>query len=54
MNTNRKKIALFTSKEETEKQIWDILGSVYDPEIPVLSILDLGIVRDVNVKDETC
>lgn len=26
----------------------DILGSVADPEIPVLSIVDLGIVRDVR------
>ncbi len=46
------KHSIITSKEETEKQIWDILGSVYDPEIPVLSILDLGIVREVNVNDE--
>jgi ring-1,2-phenylacetyl-CoA epoxidase subunit PaaD len=30
-----------------EKQIWDILETVCDPEVPVLSILDLGIVRNV-------
>ena len=30
-----------------EKQIWDILETVCDPEVPVLSILDLGIVRSV-------
>jgi ring-1,2-phenylacetyl-CoA epoxidase subunit PaaD len=40
----------FSDKEEEE--IWHILSSVNDPEIPVLSVLDLGIVRDVQVKDE--
>jgi ring-1,2-phenylacetyl-CoA epoxidase subunit PaaD len=34
-----------------EKKIWQILETVCDPEVPVLSILDLGIVRDVKVKD---
>ncbi len=29
--------------------IWKILEEVYDPEIPVLSIVDLGIVRDIQV-----
>lgn len=33
------------------KPIWDILQTVYDPEVPVLSILDLGIVRDVSLMD---
>jgi ring-1,2-phenylacetyl-CoA epoxidase subunit PaaD len=28
-------------------KIWDILELVKDPEIPVLSVVDLGIVRDV-------
>jgi ring-1,2-phenylacetyl-CoA epoxidase subunit PaaD len=30
------------------KEIWSILESVKDPEIPVLSIVDLGIVRNVE------
>ena len=33
----------------TEKKIWDILETVCDPEVPVLSILDLGIVRDIKI-----
>lgn len=28
--------------------LWDVLAEVPDPEIPVLSILDLGIVREVS------
>ena len=33
----------------TEEQIWQILEEVKDPEVPVLSIIDLGIVRDVKI-----
>jgi len=33
-----------------EQKIWDILETVCDPEVPVLSILDLGIVRNVILK----
>lgn len=32
-----------------EKEIWTILEEVKDPEIPVLSVIDLGIVRDVHL-----
>ena len=35
-----------------KEQIWKVLESVCDPEIPVLSVLDLGIVRDVFIKNE--
>ena len=28
--------------------IWDVLKSVPDPEIPAVSVVDLGIVRDVT------
>ncbi len=31
-----------------EQQLWALLGEVPDPEIPVLSIVDLGIVRHVR------
>lgn len=33
-----------------EQQIWALLEEVKDPEVPVLSILDLGIVRTVNLE----
>jgi len=35
----------------TKEQVFDWLSEVLDPEIPVLSITDLGIVRDVVVND---
>jgi ring-1,2-phenylacetyl-CoA epoxidase subunit PaaD len=34
--------------DTVDKQLLDILGTVSDPEIPVLSILDMGVVRSVN------
>ncbi|MGO1948076.1 MAG: 1,2-phenylacetyl-CoA epoxidase subunit PaaD [Mycobacteriaceae bacterium] len=30
---------------------WDAVATVTDPEIPVLTIVDLGILRDVQVQD---
>ena len=30
------------------KELWDLLDEVKDPEIPVLSIWDLGILRDIE------
>jgi ring-1,2-phenylacetyl-CoA epoxidase subunit PaaD len=36
----------------TKKAVFDILENVCDPEVPVLSILDLGIVRDVLLHEK--
>jgi ring-1,2-phenylacetyl-CoA epoxidase subunit PaaD len=40
------------SAVEKEQQIWGWLADVPDPEIPVVSVVDLGIVRNVNIGDE--
>ncbi|MEP4249826.1 1,2-phenylacetyl-CoA epoxidase subunit PaaD [Tateyamaria sp.] len=34
-------------------EIWSWLADVPDPEIPVISLVDLGIIRDVAWRDET-
>lgn len=34
-------------------QVWDWLSAVPDPEIPVISLTDLGIIRDVQWRDDT-
>ena len=31
---------------------WDVAASVLDPEVPVLTIADLGILRDVDETDD--
>lgn len=35
-------------------QVWTWLDTVPDPEIPVISVVDLGIVRDVAWEDDAC
>lgn len=35
-----------------EGDVWKLLEEVCDPEVPVLSILDLGIVRNVTVSSD--
>jgi ring-1,2-phenylacetyl-CoA epoxidase subunit PaaD len=34
------------------QRAWDVLGTVLDPEVPALSVRDLGIVRDVVEHDD--
>lgn len=31
--------------------IWNMMKEINDPEIPVLSIIDLGIVKDINISN---
>ena len=33
----------------TEAAVWNALAEIPDPEIPVISLVDLGVVRDVDV-----
>ena len=35
----------------SKEKVWTILETVTDPEVPVLTITDLGIVRDVKIND---
>jgi ring-1,2-phenylacetyl-CoA epoxidase subunit PaaD len=35
----------------TEAEVWNALGEIADPEIPVISLVELGVVRDVRVDD---
>ncbi|MEO7923464.1 MAG: 1,2-phenylacetyl-CoA epoxidase subunit PaaD [Chitinophagaceae bacterium] len=34
-------------------KVWSILEKVTDPEVPVLTIIDLGIVRDVKINGQS-
>jgi ring-1,2-phenylacetyl-CoA epoxidase subunit PaaD len=36
---------------ELRQRAWDVAARVVDPEIPVLTIADLGVLRDVAVND---
>jgi len=35
----------------TEERVWEALAEIPDPEIPVISLVDLGVVRDVEVEN---
>jgi ring-1,2-phenylacetyl-CoA epoxidase subunit PaaD len=35
----------------TEQQVWEALGEISDPEIPVISLVELGVIRGVEVED---
>jgi len=37
-----------------EKKVWTLLSQISDPEVPVLSITDLGIVRAVSLTANSC
>ncbi len=35
----------------TEPQVWEALEEIPDPEIPVISLVDLGVIRSVDVRE---
>lgn len=35
-----------------EERVWDALARVADPEIPAVSVVDMGMIRDVTVTDD--
>jgi ring-1,2-phenylacetyl-CoA epoxidase subunit PaaD len=41
-----------TKPQITAESIWQALQAVKDPEIPVVSVVEMGIVRDVQVSDD--
>jgi ring-1,2-phenylacetyl-CoA epoxidase subunit PaaD len=43
---------MLPTKKISEKEIWSILEEVKDPEVPVLTVIDLGIVREIKINEE--
>lgn len=37
---------------KTTEQIFNLLSEIPDPEIPVISIIELGVIRDIKLVDE--
>ena len=35
----------------TEEQVIEALSDIYDPEIPMINIVDLGLIYDVKIND---
>lgn len=38
----------------TTDDIWNLLEDVKDPEVPVLSVVDLGVIRHVDLENGNC
>lgn len=43
---------MVVDNEIAKENIWHLLEEVTDPEVPVLTIIDLGIVRDIKLNGE--
>ena len=41
-----------TREADLRQRAWDAAASVVDPEIPVLTIADLGVLREVALRDD--
>ena len=39
------------SEADLRQRAWDVAAAVVDPEIPVLTIADLGVLRDIAIND---
>ena len=46
-------VAARHKKLETRDDVYAVLSDVMDPEVPVISVVDLGIVRDARVDGDT-
>src|SRR3954462_9543965 len=44
-------VSAMFKEDQLRQRAWDIAAGVVDPEIPVLTIADLGVLRDVAVSD---
>ncbi|MCU1434268.1 MAG: phenylacetate-CoA oxygenase subunit PaaJ, partial [Pseudarthrobacter sp.] len=45
-------MTVMATQVDQRQAAWDIAATVCDPEIPVLTIADLGILRDVQVGED--
>ena len=43
---------MINQEKITTEKVWSILQTVCDPEVPVLTVVDLGIVREVRAENE--
>jgi ring-1,2-phenylacetyl-CoA epoxidase subunit PaaD len=44
-------VTLLQGDQDLRQRAWDVAAQVVDPEIPVLTIADLGVLRSVAVTD---
>ncbi len=47
-----KRVSVDRPRSPTASEVWSALGEIEDPEIPVISVVDLGVVRGVTVEGD--
>jgi ring-1,2-phenylacetyl-CoA epoxidase subunit PaaD len=52
MKTEMDEVRNMINAESEKNKIFQILDTVYDPEVPVLSVIDLGIIRNIEFSNE--
>jgi ring-1,2-phenylacetyl-CoA epoxidase subunit PaaD len=45
-------VMLAEREADLRRRAWDAAASVVDPEIPVLTVADLGVLREVTLRDD--
>jgi ring-1,2-phenylacetyl-CoA epoxidase subunit PaaD len=50
-SARERRILVALSHKVTEAEVWDALAEIPDPEIPVISLVELGVVKSVEVED---
>lgn len=45
-------LPVFSTPDELERHVWDVLRTIPDPEIPTINLVDLGIIRKVSVAEK--
>lgn len=43
---------MVVTRDLRERQVWEALAEVPDPEIPVISVVDLGVIREVRFEGD--
>lgn len=41
-----------TKTQTNIEHLWELMDQVPDPEIPIISLVELGVVREIHYKDE--
>ncbi len=45
---------MIVAQKHTKDELFSILANIPDPEIPVLSINEMGILKDIIIQDNSC
>ena len=51
LTQTEERIARPRPDDEASRRVWDIAATVCDPDIPVITIEDLGVLRSASVVD---